>query len=56
MVLHGGIAQGGTACEGTVEGSTVGDSVAQSGGLRGTVDRAAQVGSIIDKHVAQHAA
>ena len=36
MVLHGGTAQGSTACEGTAGGSTVGNSVAQSG-LGGTV-------------------
>ena len=39
MVLHGSTAQGGTACEGTVEGGTVGNSAAQSGGYGGTVDK-----------------
>ena len=37
MVLHGGTVLGGKACEGTAGGGTVGNLVAQSGGLGGTV-------------------
>ena len=39
MILNDGTIPGSTACEDTVEGSTVGDLAAQSGGLRGTVRR-----------------